>query len=174
MNILKKLFFVTITFVAINALFSSCNYDPDQFHGELRSDGYIRYSYKGNNILIPDSIKGGDPSIFLLDGYYYRYDSILNLRGSQFPIYGGINIQLVQCTDTGLFKLSYGVGSYASVNGWNTESLHGGEVHLTRFDTTKGIVRGTFFFEGINKILSPDSIIVDSGFIYNFPIRIIH
>ena len=172
--ILKKIIFFVIALIAIDGLFSSCNYNPDQFHGELRSDGYIRYSYKGNNIFIPDSIKGGDPSIFLLYGYYYRYDSVLNLQGSQFPIYGGINIQLAHCTDTGVFKLSYTLGSYASVNGWNTDTLHGGEVHLTQFDTTKGIVEGTFFFKGINKLLSPDSVSVDSGFIYNFPVRIIH
>jgi hypothetical protein len=165
--------FFLFAFVIITNL-ASCVYDPELNYGELRSDGYITYSYLGNNIFIPDSIKGGDPAVSQLDGYYYSSDSSLTLYGSQFPIYGRINFHLIHCMDTGVFNLGSITGSYASLNGWNTDSFHVGIIHITNFDTTKGRIAGTFQFQGVNKKLSPDSIFVDSGLLYNFPIGVLH
>ncbi len=171
--ILKKTPLLIIAFVILDGLFSSCNYNPVyNYKDELRSDGYFRFSYNGKKVFIPDSIKGGDPSVELLSGQYYRHDSVLSLRASAWPLNEQINID-IQCHDTGNYVLGLSAGSSAEVNSWGTDLLHGGQIHLTQLDTLRGKVAGTFRFEAINKKFTPDSVFVDSGAFFDFPTLIV-
>jgi len=175
-TILKKLFVFIIAFVTVDGLLLSCNYNPDQFHGELRSNGFIRYFANGKNIFIPDSLKAGDPSVWLLNGYYYRHDSVLSLSGSNWTSNDRINIQLTHCHDTGFFDLGPIVGSFGqvSVNGsWSTDSLRRGKLHLTQFDTINGQVSGTFQFSAISDNSQPKIILIDSGIFFDFHIDLL-
>jgi hypothetical protein len=165
-----------IALIAIASIFSSCNYNPDQLYGELRSDGYIRYTVNGKKIFIPDSLKPGDPSIPLIEGEYDKRNSSLILRGSHFPSYGGIMIQILHCLDTGSFGLTSMNNSYASVYdslALTTDSLHQGQFHLIRLDTINHKIAGTFGFVATTKN-NPDTntVIIDSGKFFNFPINI--
>ena len=176
-TILKKLFFFIIAFVILDGLFSSCNYNPNfNYHGELLSNGFIRYFANGRNIFILDSLKAGDPAVQLLYGYYYRHYAILNLDGSNWPSNDRINILLKNCHDTGLFELGTIKESFAQVSdnsAWSTDSLHRGQLHLTQFDTINGLVTGTFVFSAISDNSQPKIILVDSGAFFNFHINML-
>ncbi len=170
--LLKKLFFLSIAFIAIIGLFSSCNYNPSfNYHGELQSNGFIRYFLNDKKMFIPDSIKGGDPAVELLRGYYSRHDSVLSLNGSNWTLNDRINLQLTHCHDTGFFDLGPLVGSFAQVsdNGsWSTDSLHRGKLHLTQFDTINGLVTGIFTFSATSDNSDPKIILIDSGSFVDF------
>ncbi|MDP4230464.1 MAG: DUF6252 family protein [Bacteroidota bacterium] len=159
----------------LTCLVTSCTYDPGtRDHEGLRSDGYIRYTYNGNNVILYDSIYGGDPAYFLLSGYYYRHDTLLILTGSTSQTDERINIELENCLDTGIFDkglYNASITQTTSKHTWYSDLKHAGQVHLTQFDTVNGLASGTFKFEAVTTNLPVrDSIFVDSGFFFHFPI----
>jgi hypothetical protein len=171
----KQRILLSILTIFIFGIFSSCEYNP-QVNGELRSNGYIQYSFNGKKVFIPDSVKVSDPAVNLLDGIFTHSDSVLTLRSRSWPsIYvDGLLLQVNHCSDTGVFVLGSSNGSFAQAteNGvWSTDSTHQGELHLTLLDTIRNLVSGTFQFWGKTKNnLQPDSAWIDSGRIINFPI----
>jgi hypothetical protein len=158
-------------------ILSSCNYTP-QVNGELRSDGFMQYFFKGKKVIYLDSTTVSDPSINLLSGSYSKRDSVLTLQARSWPnpYTDALLLHINHCFDTGFYLLASTDNSYAEVteNGvWSTDLSHTGEVHLIALDTIRNIVQGTFRFSGksINSS-NVDSVVIDSGKIFNFPITI--
>ncbi len=162
------------TFIPVLLAFSqnSCQYEPELFQGALQSDGYLKYFSNGATVTVADSVKGADPAYFLLTGYYFRSTAFLELEAHATSSNQDLRLHLINCHDTGIFVLDAPGRSSASLNGWTTDSSHQGLVHITLFDTLNRKVSGTFRFTAFNKISSPDSIIVDSGTFYHFPIKL--
>jgi hypothetical protein len=154
---------------------TGCATSTGNGQSELLSDGYISFFNGNASITFHDSLISVDPAYNELFGSFA--DSTLSITGG-LQSGTGATFTITHCLDTGVYVLSVSNNasehSYLSADvyaSYETDSLHGGEFHLTRFDTVTGRIAGTFEFTARRYNGNEnDTAIISNGVVFDFPI----
>ena len=177
--------YTIIPILVLACFFQACQNNSTAGEGALLSDGYISYLADGVPTIVHDSLGPGDPAWYYLYGSFH--DSTLSFSAT-LSFSNGTHAQftLVPLHDTGTYifsnvsnggavRSSAEVYDFAKQADYTTDSLLNGEFHLTRFDTAHGRIAGTFEFTArrFNSSSESDTIRVENGVVFDFPISVI-